>query len=102
MLRGKLCMRCHAPESIVALHQTVVGAFVDHPSILHHEDPIAGFDRGQAVGHHDDGFLAPEIVHCVHDQFLGDAVERAGGFVEKQDVGVVVQGSGDADELLNI
>ncbi len=47
----------------------------------------------------EDGKLVAKAFDGLHDSLFGVVVEGAGGFVEDDDVGLLVEGSGNADTL---
>ena len=63
------------------------------------DDLVATPQRGEAVRHDEDGEIAPEPIDCVHDGAFRGVVQGAGGFVQDQHVGLLVQRSGDPDAL---
>src|SRR4051794_12284880 len=65
--------------------QVVVGAFLDDPSMLHHQDEIGVPDRREAVGDDEGGSALHRIGHRRLDQDLGARVHAAGGLVENED-----------------
>ena len=51
------------------------------------------------MGDHDDQAVGSDLLQDVHDLHAGLGVERTGGFVGKNDFGVVDQGAGDSHAL---
>ena len=92
-------MLSHALEYGITLGQFVERAAVGHLTVRHEVDGVTFLHRCQPMGNHDDGFLAGEVVDGVHDQLLSDAIEGTRGFVQNQDIGIMVKGSGNADAL---
>ena len=65
-----------------AFHQLFVGAGLDDPALVQHDDQVGVGDRAQAVGD-DEGRAAPEQVgQRGLDELLALGVEVARGFVE--------------------
>lgn len=92
-------MAGHVAEQVAGLQQFLVGAGGRYAPIVEQIDDVAALHRLQSVGDHDDGFRAAEIVDGVHDDLFGETVQRAGGFVEDDHIGIVVDGPGNADAL---
>ena len=51
------------------------------------------------MGDNEAGSSAHELVHAFLDQRFGERINRTGGFVHDEDIGVCQQGAGDADKL---
>ena len=64
------------------------------------DDNLVGIpDRAQAVGDDDNGLATVERVEILHDGPLVVGIERVGGFVEEDVVGILVHRTGDEDAL---
>ena len=79
-----------------------MGAFLDLPSVLHHDDLVAVADGGEAVGDGDHAAVHPRQhpVQRVLYQLLVLGVQRRRRFVEQQNRGVAQDGARDGDPLL--
>jgi hypothetical protein len=63
------------------------------------DDLVAAPQGGEAVRHDENGEIAPEPIDCVHHGAFRGVVKGAGGFVQDQHIGLLVQRSGDPDAL---
>ena len=64
------------------------------------DDNLVGIpDRAQAVGDDDNGLATVERVEILHDGPLVVGIERVGGLVEEDVVGILVHRTGDEDAL---
>ncbi len=79
--------------------QFVQGAGVDDPAAVHERDPVGQLQGGLAVGDEDGGGAASGPGQGGVDLGLGPGVDRGGGVVEDQDLGVGEQGAGERDPL---
>ena len=80
-------------------HEFSMCAHVDDASAVHHHDAVGALHSGESMG--DDEGGAP--LHGLFERGLHSPfalrVERAGGFVQQQQRGVLQNGAGDADAL---
>ena len=83
----------------LTLHQLVVRALLDEPSLLEHRDRVGVADRAEPVSDDHGGALFEHPVEVALDRRLGLGVESARGLVEQQDRRIVVERAGDADAL---
>lgn len=72
-------------------HMATLTKDVDNISILHGSKPMSHSNHGPP--------LCRALKGCL-DEPLALRVERAGGFVEEEDLGVADEGAGDGDALL--
>ena len=66
------------------LHQLGVGALLDQPPVVQHEDQVGVDDRLQPVGHLDDRLLGVLARRCSWTARCGRGVQRRGRLVEDQ------------------
>ncbi len=66
------------------------------------DDPVGHGGEGGVVGddHHGHALLAAGVLQQLEDGLAGDVVQRAGGLVAQQQLGVLGQGPGDGHPLL--
>ena len=69
-------------------------------ALVHDENRVGPLDGGEAMGDQDRGSTGDHAGESEADALFGLGVDRACGFVEDEDAGVVGQGAGEADELL--
>ena len=62
-------------------HELPVGAAFHHVAIPHHQDAVGVLDGGEAVGHHEAGFILHQAAHGGADLLLGTGVHVGGGLV---------------------
>ena len=79
--------------------QPPVGAVLDHPARIEHEDPVGNFGRGQPVGDGDHGASGGKFAQCPGDTHLGGRVHRGGGLVQNQQVGIGNRRPHQGDQL---
>ena len=77
-----------------------MGAALDDPAAVHHQDQVGGQDGAQAVGDDDAGAPGHDALERVLDQRFGLAVQVAGGLVQHQDARVLEDHAGQGDALL--
>jgi hypothetical protein len=85
----------HVPVDSTLLEKLGMAALLQHLSLAEDENNVGVLDRRKTVG--DDYHrppLAGSLKRSLHE-FFGLGVERAGGLVEKQNVGISNQGSCD-------
>ena len=78
-------------------------ALLHHSALFHNCHPVTdGFNHGHLMGDQDDGQvqLAVQVLQQLQDGLGGVRVQRGGGFIGKQDLGLVCQGAGDSHALL--
>ena len=80
-------------------HQLSMRPPFHHHAPLDHEDTIRLLDRAQPVGHRDRRPAPRGLVQRRLHHLLGLAVQRAGGLVQEQDLGVAQEGARDSDAL---
>lgn len=69
-------------------------------ALAQHKDDVGLLDRGQAMGHDDHGAAPAGALKGGLDELLALRVERAGGLVEEQHVGLADEGAGNGHALL--
>ena len=77
-----------------------MGAALDDPAGVEHDDLVGVADRGQPVGDGDGGAAGRQGVDGLLYGALGAGVEGAGGLVEDEDRRVAQDGAGDGEALL--
>lgn len=68
-------------------------------TLVEHEDDVCVLDGAESVHDGDGGAVLCGDFKGGLDDLLGLGVERGGGFVEEEDLGVSDQGAGDGDTL---
>ena len=63
-------------------------AVVEKPAVDAGDAAHPGGERGDVVGDHDDGDALVDLVQELHERDAGLGVDRGGGLVEEEDVGV--------------
>ncbi len=77
----------------------LVPALIDDSAAIHHHDPI-GLEHGcQTVGDDQGGAAFHQALQGLLDGAFALGVERAGGFIEQQDRGILEQRPSDRDAL---
>ena len=76
-----------------------MAACLDNPAFVHHQDGIAFFHRGQAVGNHQHGTSPADRLKIVHDDFLRLIIKGTGGLITNQDSRIQNQRPGNGDAL---
>jgi len=71
-----------------AIDQFIVTARFHHPAVLEHQDAVGLFHRRQAVGDDERGAPGQKPAERLMQTPFGVAVERRGGLVEDDDLGV--------------
>ncbi|KAJ0160181.1 hypothetical protein CTA2_8415 [Colletotrichum tanaceti] len=86
--------------AVLAGHQVIVGTLLDDPAGVHDDDVVGVADGRQPVGDGDDGaVLGRRLLDGALDALLAGRVERRGGLVQHEDLGVADQGPGEGDAL---
>ncbi len=70
-----------------------------HPSVFQFHNSVAAPHGGEPVGDEQDSEVAAKSFDGIHHRLFGGVVEGAGGFVEHQHAGLLVERAGDADAL---
>ena len=92
--------RHHRTESgAFVVAELAVGALLRQAPVLEDEYVVGGAHGGEAVGNDDDGHAAAQFVDTLLDDAFRLAVERAGGFVEDQQLRLLEQLAGDERAL---
>ena len=84
----------------VRFDEIAVPALLDDPAALHHHDIVGLVHGGQAVRDGDRRAAFRQLFQSLAEQRLGFGVERAGGLVEQEHVGVAQDGPRDRQALL--
>ncbi len=71
-----------------------MAAGLGHAATVEHDDIVGVAHGGEAVRHYHHCAPAVESGEILHDGALVGGVERVGGFVEEDEVGVAVDGAG--------
>ena len=79
--------------------QSIVTAFFDDGAFLHHDDPVRGFDRGQAMRDQDAGCVFQDEVQCLLDLPFSERVNAGSGFIQNEDGGVLNENAHERHEL---
>src|SRR5690606_4130157 len=81
------------------VNQLGVSAGFDDGTVFEYDDVVGIFDGAEAVGYHDDRFAGEEFLQVFQDDFFGVRVQRVGGFVKKNKVGILINRTGDEQAL---
>lgn len=76
-------------QALLFLDQGVVGAGLHDAPHVHDDDPVGMAHGGQTVGNDEHGAALADVLHVALDDGLRLVVERAGGFVQDEDAGLV-------------
>ena len=76
-----------------------MAALLDEAPVLEDEDAVGAADRGEAVRDHEGGAALHQPLQRLLHEPLALRVERAGGLVEQQDLGVLEERARDGDAL---
>ena len=82
------------------LQQLLMGACLNDPPLVHHEDAVRAGDGGQPVGDDEAGAAPHQLEHCILNVALGLGVDVGGRLVEDEHGGVHQHGAGDGHQLL--
>src|SRR3954466_720400 len=98
---GDVCGPVAVERGVEALppEQLVVGALLDDPAVLEHDDQVGVADRREPVGDDEGGSVGEEDAERVLDLAFGADVDRGRRLVEDQDSWVCEQGPGQGDQL---
>src|SRR4030042_3034531 len=81
------------------LHQLLVLALGNDPSLIHHDDHVRRDDRAEAVGDDEGRAVLRDFLDSLMDLRLTVGVDLAGCLVEDQDGWVLHNGASDDDPL---
>ena len=81
------------------IHGVLISTSALDAAITQLHDLCAVFESGEAVGDDEQGKVIAEALDSFHDGLFGFIVQRTGGFVKNDDIGLLVQGAGNADTL---
>lgn len=92
-------MTYHLPVYTPLLQKLLVVALLQELAFTKHKDDVGILYRGEAVRHHNHGAtLAGALKGCLY-QLLAFGIQRAGGLVEKQNVGAADQRASNGNAL---
>ena len=74
-------------------------ALLQDAPLIQHIDPVRIDDGAQPVGDDKNGVLSVKAINRLLNETLTFGVERTGGFVEHEDLGLMVERSGDRHPL---
>ena len=81
------------------IHDVVIAAGAFDAAFTQLHNLRAVFEGGEAVGDDEQGKVFAEALDGLHDGLFSFVVQRAGGFVKNDDIGLLVEGAGNADAL---
>ncbi|MNN23768.1 hypothetical protein D3C81_1371740 [compost metagenome] len=91
----------HQPRILAARAQQFgVRALLANLAVFHDDDAVRLDDGGKAVGDDDGGAALHQGVERLLYQLFAGGVERAGGFIEDEDLRRAQDGAGNRDALL--
>ena len=96
-------VNCDSVEPVVRApggEQLLVGALLDDPAVLHHQDQVGVADGGEPVRDDEAGPVRAQRRHRPLQQHLGAGVHRAGRLVQDQQRRLGQERPRDGDELL--
>lgn len=99
---GGLLYLLHHDELVVAalgLHELLVGALLHYPTLLEHHYEVGMLYGAEAVGDDEGGAARHEAVERLLHKVFALGVERRGGFVEDEDVGIGEDGTSYGETL---
>jgi len=76
------------PEAAVkpaTLKQLLMRPFLDNAPLIHHDQPIHGRNRAQAMGNRENGFSFHQPIQALLDGGFDFAIERACRLIQNQD-----------------
>jgi hypothetical protein len=76
-----------------------MGALLDNPATIDHQEPIGAPYRAEPVGNDQRGSSHQQLSHGILDEPLALGVQIAGGLVQDEDRRVLENGTGDGDAL---
>src|SRR5699024_6802402 len=74
-------------------------ALLHDATLLHDDDDVGVADGGEAVRDDEGGAARAQFIHRLLDEHLSAGVDRAGGLVQDEDLGVGEEGPGDGQQL---
>lgn len=80
-------------------HQFPVRALFHDPAFIHHDDLVGMLDGAEPMGDDDGCFVFADRVEVIFDLVFIAGVQRVGGLIQKQIVGLLVDGAGDEQPL---
>src|SRR4051812_4257506 len=100
-LRGGLFapVLVQTPVGAAQREKLVMGALLDDPAVLEHDDLARALDRREAVGDDDRGAAGQEAAQAGLDPRLGVDVDVGGRLVQDEDARVGDERAGEGDEL---
>ena len=76
-----------------------MGALVDDPALIHHQDAVAGQHRGEAMRDHERGAVAHQFFQRGLHQRFAFGIQRRGRLIEQQQRRVAQDRARDGDAL---
>ena len=83
----------------MGLHELLVGALLHYPTLLEHHYEVGMLYGAEAVGDDEGGAARHEAVERLLHKVFALGVERRGGFVEDEDVGIGEDGTSYGETL---
>jgi len=76
-------------------------AALDDATAIHDQDQVGGEDGREAVGDDDAGAPLHDALEGLLDERLGLTIQRAGGFIQDQDPGILEDDARQGDALFS-
>lgn len=86
-------------NSCRSCHDFLIGTGSLNTTIRQFNYLRAVFQSGETVSDDENGDILTEPFNGLHNGLLGFIVQRTGGFVEDNDIGLLAYGAGEADAL---
>ena len=102
--RMKVSILQHLPmdqltEDARLTDEPIVWPILHDPSLSGHENAVAVFHGRQTMSDDQRGSSSDRIFNCFLYQMLADAIQRAGGFIEDEEIGIRQQRPRDRQAL---
>ena len=96
---GHILIVHYGPVVIIALEERFVRSHGNKPVLVEKQHQSGVFHGGKPVRHGKKGLAGQGFGKGLEDRTLRHAVERRGGLVENEDVGVLDEGAGQRQSL---
>ncbi len=80
-------------------HQLLVGTQLRNLALMHQHDQIGGTHSAEAVRDEKHSFVSELFLEVLTHGGLRVVIQRTGGFIEHQQIGILQQRAGDGDAL---
>src|SRR5690349_17247749 len=92
-------LRPEEAVELAALQELAVAGNVDSTALIQDQDGVRGYQRGKAMRDNDHGATLRDPSQVGIDDRLALGIERTGGLVEDQELGVDQECAGNRDSL---